>query len=73
MKQSAHAAGMSIILKGHLARAGFEYKVDGGTVEVTPESVVETLKELISPSLRELLDSSTGKSNKPDQAQKKHE
>jgi len=43
-------------LQGTLASAGFEYKASGATVEVTLDSVVQTLKDLVSPSLREILD-----------------
>ncbi|MCL4206999.1 MAG: hypothetical protein KJ000_31335 [Pirellulaceae bacterium] len=39
-------------LLGKLAKAGFEYKVAGGTVEVTEESVVQTLSGLLSAELR---------------------
>lgn len=45
----------SIDLTGTLADAGFEYTCGGSTVEVTRESVVETLMDLIGPSLREVL------------------
>jgi len=45
----------SIDLKGVLADAGFEYTVAGSTIEVTRESVVETLMDLIGPTLREVL------------------
>ena len=43
-------------LKGTLAAAGFEYKAGGATVEVTLDSVVLALKDLVGPSLRDLLD-----------------
>jgi V/A-type H+-transporting ATPase subunit E len=46
----------AIDLKGTLAQAGFEYNATGATVEVTLESVVEVLSELVGPSLREVLD-----------------
>lgn len=45
----------SIDLKGTLRDAGFEYTCNGSTVEVTRESVVETLMELVGPGLREVL------------------
>jgi len=45
-----------IDLKGTLSQAGFEYAIDGGTVEVTVASVVEILSQLVSPPLREVLD-----------------
>lgn len=42
-------------LKAGLANAGFEYETGGGTVEVTPESVVEMLWQMVGPSLKEML------------------
>jgi len=42
-------------LHGTLNEAGFEYKVSGGTVEVTVDSVVETLSEMVGPELRALV------------------
>lgn len=42
-------------LKGTLGDAGFEYTCDGSTVEVTRESVVETLMDLVGPALREVV------------------
>jgi vacuolar-type H+-ATPase subunit E/Vma4 len=45
----------SIDLKGVLTDAGFEYTYDGSTVEVTRESVVEALMDLVGPALRETI------------------
>lgn len=45
----------SIDLKGTLADAGFEYTCSGSTVEVTRDSVVATLVDLVGPDLREVL------------------
>ncbi len=42
-------------LKATLAGAGFEYKAGGATIEVTPESVVQMLSELVGPTLRKML------------------
>jgi len=47
---------VSIDLKGMLAEAGFEYRVTGATVEVTVDSVVDTLSDLVGVRVRELLD-----------------
>jgi V/A-type H+-transporting ATPase subunit E len=60
MTKKAEAAGISIDLKASLSGAGFEYSVNGATVEVTPESVVETISELVSPHLREVIDKAIG-------------
>ncbi len=49
------ALGRAVDLQAALAGAGFEYRVNGGTVEVTPESVVEVLNGLIGPELRRIV------------------
>jgi len=46
---------LSVELHGALSTAGFEYKVSGGTVEVTPESVVQVMSQIVTPELRELV------------------
>jgi len=45
----------SVDLKGTLKGVGFEYSVQGGTVEITLESVVETLSNMVGPELRNAL------------------
>ena len=47
---------VTIDLKGTLKQAGFEYTVAGATVEVTVDSVVDVLSELVGPSIRALFD-----------------
>jgi V/A-type H+/Na+-transporting ATPase subunit E len=47
---------IGIDLKGTLHQAGFEYTCAGATVEVTLDSVVELLSQMVSPRLREVLD-----------------
>jgi V/A-type H+-transporting ATPase subunit E len=49
---------LTVELHGALASAGFEYKLGGGTVEVTPESVVQVLSQIVTPQLQELIASS---------------
>jgi len=44
-------------LQGTLSAAGFEYTTSGATVEVTLDSVVEALSDLVSPELRKVLES----------------
>lgn len=51
---------LSLELHGALSTAGFEYKLDGGTVEVTPESVVQVLSQIVTPQLQELIAPSKG-------------
>lgn len=55
MTRKAGEAGMTIDLKGSLAKAGFEYNVTGATVEVTLDSVTETLAKLVNPALSEII------------------
>lgn len=63
ISRKAAEAGMSVDLKGTLSSAGFEYTISDATVEVTPESVVETLSELVSPRLREVIETAAGKNH----------
>ncbi len=49
------APGRQIDLQAALSGAGFEYQANGGTIEVTPESVVEVLNGLIGPELRRIV------------------
>ncbi|MDP6545539.1 MAG: hypothetical protein QGH60_16270 [Phycisphaerae bacterium] len=49
--------GIHMDLHGTLASAGFEYSVAGATIEVTLDSVVETLGGLVGPELRKVLES----------------
>jgi len=42
-------------IKGGLSQAGFEYEVEGATVEVTLDSVVEALSEMLSDAVREVV------------------
>ena len=47
--------GISLDLHGSLSDAGFEYQVTDGTVEITTESVVQLLSEIVTAELRKLL------------------
>ena len=60
MTARAAEAGMSIDLRGTLATAGFEYEITGGTVEVTIDSVVESLSEMVGPQLRQIVQQAAG-------------
>jgi len=51
---------IQVEVKASLAKAGFEYKIEGSTVEVTPESVTALLSEMIDPELRAILDQAVG-------------
>lgn len=55
----AQEAGAAVDIQGALAEAGFEYQVQDANVEVTQASVVETLQDLVSPRLRDMLAKAT--------------
>jgi vacuolar-type H+-ATPase subunit E/Vma4 len=55
LRQSLDGSQMHVDLRSTLAGAGFEYRVSGGTVEVTVESAVELLSDILRPQLREVL------------------
>ena len=59
-------------LKATLAKAGFEYKIRGATVEVSPDSLSELISEMVSPALQENLDKFIGeKGEQPSKAKEK--
>jgi len=47
-------------LHDNLRQAGFEFNMHGATIEVTRDSVLETLMNLVGPHLRDVLSSSMG-------------
>ena len=55
-RETADGTRESIDLKSTLQEAGFEYEVNNAIVEVTLDSVVETLAALVGPRLREIID-----------------
>ena len=42
--------------RGTLEKAGFEYSIEGSTVEVSVDSVTALLAEMIDPELRKILE-----------------
>lgn len=42
-------------LHGALTTAGFEYKLTGGTVEITPDSVRQVLSQIVTPEIHQLM------------------
>jgi len=42
-------------VKAVLSRAGFDYRVEGATIEVSPESVTEALLEMVNPKLQRII------------------
>jgi len=57
LQPQAEGGHVAVDLQGALGEAGFEYQVEGANVEVTRASVVETLAGLVSPRLREMVES----------------
>ena len=57
LHEVAHKDGVGAVdLKDTLREAGFEYKTDGATVEVTTASVTAALQDLVGPTLRKMLE-----------------
>lgn len=61
LAQWAQGQLSEVDLKGTLQQAGFEYTATGATVEVTVDSVVESLSSLVSPKLRKVLEEAMAK------------
>lgn len=55
-QEDGNRGGPVVDLQGSLAKAGFEYRVGEGTIEVTVDSAVELLGKLVGPELRQVLD-----------------
>jgi len=54
----------TVELQGTLRGAGFEYTVTDGTVEITVDSVVQTLSQLVGPEVRNMLAATINDSSK---------
>jgi V/A-type H+-transporting ATPase subunit E len=50
-----------LALKSTFSNTGFEYKIHGATVEVSPDSVSELLSEMVNPTLQEIVTKVVGK------------
>ncbi len=55
LRQVTADSSIYVDIKDNLRQAGFEVSFEGATVEITRESVVETLMQLVGPRLREIL------------------
>ncbi|MFA4835874.1 MAG: hypothetical protein WC749_07395 [Dehalococcoidia bacterium] len=55
LRKAVKDGSHGVDLKASLKQAGFEIGFRGGTIEVTQESVVESLMQLVGPGLREIL------------------
>ena len=58
-------------LKATLSKAGFEYKIHGATIEVSPDSVAELLSEMVNPLLQEMIDKAFNKPNEESRTKKR--
>jgi hypothetical protein len=56
--------GGEVDVQSALRQAGFEVNISGATIEVTAESVLELMHELVGPNLRELFDNAVAKGQK---------
>ena len=59
LQSSLKEKNAEIDAKFNLAKAGFEYKIEGSTVEVSTESVTALLAEMIDPDLRKFLENAS--------------
>ena len=55
LKNALTKQNTDIDVKYNLEKAGFEYKVEGSTVEISTESVTSLLSEMIDPDLQQYL------------------
>ncbi len=62
--KNLHGDQDKLALQATLLKAGFEYKIHGATVEVSPDSVSELLSEMVNPALQEIIDNVVGKMGK---------
>jgi V/A-type H+-transporting ATPase subunit E len=61
LKESLSGKNTDIDVKNNLAKAGFEFKIKGSTIEVSTESVTAMLVEMIDPDLQQFLASASEK------------
>ena len=54
---------VQVDVKHNLAKSGFEFKIEGSTVEVSTEAVTSLLAEMIDPDLRQFLEKSEDNGN----------
>jgi V/A-type H+-transporting ATPase subunit E len=63
LQHSLKEKKVEIDVKYNLAKEGFEYRIEGSTVEVSTESVTALLAEMIDPDLRQFLEKAAEKGN----------
>ena len=64
LKHSLKEDNVEMDVKHNLAKAGFEFKIEGSTVEVSTESVTSLLSEMIDPDLQQFLEKAAESENK---------
>ncbi len=55
LREGLKGSNVHVDVKGFLKEAGFEYRITDGTVEVTVDSLTETLSSMVRPQLRKLM------------------
>lgn len=55
LSKAVAGEGTKVDVKDGLAQAGFEYEIEGATVEMTLDSVVEVLSQMLSDAVREVV------------------
>ena len=63
LQRSLGEKDVEINVKYNLAKAGFEFKIEGSTVEVSTESVTALLAEMIDPDLQQFLEKASENEN----------
>jgi V/A-type H+-transporting ATPase subunit E len=62
--RNLHGNRDKLALKSTFSKAGFEYKIHGATVEVSPDSVSELLSEMVNPDFQKIITDVVGKIGK---------
>lgn len=64
LSQNLYGDQDKLALQSTFSKAGFEYKIHGATVEVSPDSVSELLSEMVNPALQDIISNVVGKMGK---------
>ena len=63
LAESLKKKNIQLDVKHNLAQAGFEYKIEGSTIEVNKESVTALLMDMLDPQLRQFLEKGNSAGN----------
>lgn len=58
-----HGSQDKLPVQFNFSKAGFEYNINGATVEVSPDSVSDLLSEMVNVDLQEIIDKVVGKNS----------